>query len=459
MKILLVVYDNGSYIHWFPQGPAYITAALENAGHEVSIWSQDVHHWPAEKLTADIDAALPDVVMLGTVAGYFPYKQMLGLAAAVSNAKHDPWFVLGGHGPSPEPEYFLRKCDADVIVIGEGDVTVVKLLEAIESRQSLAEVDGIAYLMDGQLHQTRARPVVKDVDSLSWPAYHRFPIEHYRLLPVAGGTKNDFVMPVLSGRGCPFRCNFCYRIDPGFRPRSDDAIIEELEYLQAKYGITNFHFADELLMSSVSRTLRLAERMGRLGVYWGCSGRLNYATPAVMSAMSKAGCRFVNFGIECMDNAVLERMHKKLTVDQIIKGIEATLAVGIEPGFNIIWGHHGDTLETLRKNVEFLLRYDTCRQMRTIRPVTPYPGCELYYDAIRMGLLSGVADFYDKHVNSDLLAVNFTDLSDSQFHAALLDANTALIKNYYAKASQSWISQAQRLYSGQDEGFRGFRTT
>jgi len=157
---------------------------------------------------------------------------------------------------------------------------------------------------------------------------------------------------------------------------------------------------------------------------------------------------------------MLKVMNKKLTTDQIIKGIEATLAEGISPGFNIIFGNIGETAEILQKGVEFLLKYDDHSQLRTIRPVTPYPGCDLYYYAIEKGLLKDCADFYEnKHINSDLLSVNFTDLSDDEFHRVLYEANKTLLKNYYQHQLESMTRVAEKLYLEKDASFRGFRQT
>src|SRR3990170_562092 len=120
-----------------------------------------------------------------------------------------------------------------------------------------------------------------------------------------------------------------------------------------------------------------------------------------------------------MDDQVLKNMQKALTTKLIIKGIEATLSAGISPGLNILFGNIGDNKETLNKGVEFLLKYDDGAQLRTIRPVTPYPGSPLYYYAMEKDLLRDCEDFYEnKHVNSDLVAINFTDLSDDEFHLA-----------------------------------------
>jgi len=176
--------------------------------------------------------------------------------------------------------------------------------------------------------------------------------------------------------------------------------------------------------------------------------------------MKKAGCVYIGYGIESLDDVALETMNKNLTVEQIERGIKVTLEEGISPGFNIIWGNIGETEETLRKGVEFLLKYDDQSQLRTIRPVTPYPGSPLYYKAIEMGLLKGVEDFYEnKHINSDLLTVNFTNLSDGKFHDALFKANCQLLRYYHDCSSIDQIRAFSELYFMKDTSFRGLRQT
>jgi radical SAM superfamily enzyme YgiQ (UPF0313 family) len=459
-RVLLVVYDNESYIHWFPQGIASISAVLRQAGHQVVIYNQDVHHYPDAHLTETLGNEHFDVVGVGIIAGYYQYRRLLSLSRAINAAKNRPYYVLGGHGPSPEPEYFLRKTWADAVVIGEGEETILDLLEALGSRRSLETVPGIAFRDGDRVVVNKRRPLITDVDTVPLPAYDLFPINYYRLLRDPNCSVTDFVMPILTGRGCTFRCTFCYRMDEGFRPRSNEAIIEEIRFLQRNYLITYFGFSDELLMSSVQRTTSLCEDFLRSGLKfkWACNGRLNYARRELLELMKRAGCVFINYGIEAMDDQVLKKMHKGLTVKQIVRGVDETLEAGISPGLNIIFGNLGDNLETLRKSVEFLLKYDDGAQMRTIRPVTPYPGSELYYYAIRNGLLKDVEEFYEiKHVNSDLVSVNFTELTDEEFHRALLDANSRLIQNYYSKKLELTLEDARRLYLKQDSRFRGFR--
>jgi len=251
-------------------------------------------------------------------------------------------------------------------------------------------------------------------------------------------------------------------MDTVYRPRKAEAIMEEIAYLQKDYDINYIDFSDELLMSSKSRVVTICEaiKKAKLKFKWFCSGRLNYATSEILKMMKNAGCMFINYGIESFDDGILRNMKKVLTTKQITSGIEATLEAGISPGYNIIFGNIGENKEILNKGVDFLLKYDDSAQMRTIRPVTPYPGSPLYYHAIEKGLLKDVEDFYEnKHVNSDLLSVNFTNMSDEEFNKCLMEANIALIENYYKNKLGQMIATAKNLYLNRDANFRGYRQT
>lgn len=462
MKILLVAYDNDSHISFFPLGIAHIASACRRAGHEVKIYNQDIYHWPEEHLTNLLNHEHFDAIGLGVIGGYWQYRKMIRISEAINEAKDRPFFILGGHGPSPEPEYFLRKTRANAAVIGEGEETIVDLLEAIETNRPLSLIKGIAYLdSSGGFFQNQRRPLIQNLETIAFPAWDLFPMEHYALYaPNPAVKRNDRCMLMLTGRGCPFKCNFCYRLDTGLRIRSNENVIQEIKRLKEEYRITYFAFWDELLMNSVSRVAELCQDFldEKLEIRWECNGRLNYAKPELLKLMKEAGCTFINYGIECMDDEILRTMKKCLTTKQIIEGVENTLAAGIHPGLNIIFGNIGESRETLQKGLDFLFKYDDHNQLRTIRPVTPYPGSPLYYHAIENGLLEGPEDFYErKHVNSDLLSVNFTQMNDDEFHRALLEANTKLIEKNYEIKRKETLETAQKLYLEKDTGFRGFR--
>jgi len=463
MRVLLIAYDNESYNSLFPTNLGYIAAVLKRNSIDVDIYCQDIHHWPDTHLTEYLDKNPYDVVGLGIIGGYYQFRKMKKISLAINKSKNRPFYILGGHGPTPEPEYFLKISSADCIIMGEGEDTIIELLSNVADDSPLDGVKGIAYSYNGQIFVNERRSLIKDIDSIPFPDYNKFPIHQYRKFRPTNSKPTDFSLHMMSGRGCSFKCNFCYRMDKGLRIRSNESIIEEINLLKNEYGITYIIFSDELMMTSVARISSLCVDFikEKIGVKWCCNGRLNYAEKDVLRLMKQAGCVFVNYGIEAFDDEILKNMNKVLTTGVIKKGIKATLDAGISPGYNIIWGNIGENLDTLKKSADFLLKNDDCRQLRTIRPVTPYPGSPLYYYAIKEGLLDKqqpAKDFYEnKHINSDLLAVNFTSLSDHEFHKALYLENKRLIRNYHEKQISLWDEQCRELYFNRDVSFRGFR--
>lgn len=462
MRILLVVYDNDSFISWFPQGLAYIASVYRKAGHDVLIYNQDVYHWTEDHLRRLLDSEKYDVIGVSVIGGYYQYRKLLKISNAINSSKNRPFYIIGGHGPAPEPEYFLKKTCADVVVIGEGEVTSLEIIEALEGKLSFSSVKGIAFMENSKCHITAKRSLIQDIDTIPFPAWDLFPIEHYTKLRFVNMSNSDLSMPVLSGRGCTFSCNFCYRMDEGHRARSVESIIEEINILKKDFNVNYFVFSDELLMTSIRRTEEICEGFlkAKLNIKWTCNGRLNYAKPNILKLMKDAGCVFINYGIESLDEKALKVMNKALTVRQIHVGIQNTLDTGISPGFNIIFGNIGEDRNSLQLGVDFLLKYDDYAQMRTIRPVTPYPGSPLYYYAIEKGLLKDCEDFYEnKHINSDLVSVNFTPLRNEEFHEALFEANKKLIEAYFENKKKKTLHEAYNLYYGKNVSFRGFRQT
>lgn len=461
MKVLLIIPDNGSYISTFPLGIAYIASVLRESGHEITIYNQDVYHYSEKHLLNYLNCNHFDVVGTGTCGGYYQYRKMVKIAETINQVETKPIFIVGGHLVTPEPEFFINKLHADFIVLGEGEETMQELLYKLENNESVENVKGIAYKdFDVCFKQNERRELIKDIDAIPFPAWNLFPMEHYLLLRMPNIKSDERCMVMYSGRGCIFNCNFCYRMDQGFRPRSAESVIEEMRILKERYNVKYIAFFDELLVSSVKRATEFCEKLieADLDMKWDCNGRLNFSKPELLKLMKKAGCVFINYGIESMDEVVLRNMNKSLTTKQIVEGIENTLKAGISPGYNIIFGNIGENEESLKLGVDFLLKYDDHAQLRTIRPVTPYPGCPLYYYAIEKGLLKNCEDFYEnKHLNSDLMAVNFTNMADDEFYEALCEANSKLICNYYDAAKENALGVVNDLYINRNVNFRGFR--
>jgi radical SAM superfamily enzyme YgiQ (UPF0313 family) len=412
--------------------------------HTVGVWLQDIHHGRPESLTKILDENHFDIVGLGFVAGYYQYRVAKEISHAVNQSKRRKEFryVLGGHGPAAAPGWFMGKMGADTVVVGDGERAICNLAE----NGKTGIIQGLPYESDEFTPE-----VIEDL----------FPAMIYRLIRWPTSTRTDFCWPVLSSRGCKWHCSFCYRMRKGFYERSVESIMEEVKWLHNNLGITHIQFSDELLMGSQKRTEEICESILQLPfkMKWDCNGRLNYASNSTLQLMKKSGCEYVNYGIESLSQSMLDGMQKGLSVAQIHAGVQRTLAIGLSPGLNLLWGFPNDNEDNLWLAVEFLKKYDTCDELRTIRPVTPYPGTPLFELAVKDGLVKDVEDFYERaHVNSDLISVNFMDMPTELAHEYLFRANKKLVENYLQKRGARQVDAAARMYLKGDTSFRGFRS-
>jgi radical SAM superfamily enzyme YgiQ (UPF0313 family) len=113
----------------------------------------------------------------------------------------------------------------------------------------------------------RTEKLIEDVDALMWPAWDLFHMDYYTMMRAPGIGLTERSQMVFTGRGCPFSCNFCYRMDPGFRHRSAENILEEMRILKRDYHVTYFDFQDDLFMISGKRVMDFCEKL--MGRIWG----------------------------------------------------------------------------------------------------------------------------------------------------------------------------------------------
>jgi len=422
-KVLFIIHDVYQDDNEFPLGAGYLASALKKEGVEVTVCCQDVFHYSntemAKRFLRDKEY---DLIGIGFLAARFR-ETIVGLCETVSQHKKGAWLVLGGQGAAAIPEYVLKETQAEIAAIGEAEKTIIELLKCKLENKDLSQIKGIAYRQGDEVKiNERRKPVIK-LDELPFPEWSLFPIEKYiSSLRLFGADKEDRTLAMLTTRGCVNRCNFCYRMEKGIRFRSVPNVIEEIKLLNDKYGITYFQMQDELFNFPKERLFALNDELKKnnLKIKFNCSARVDNFDEETALCLKEMGCKFINFGMESSDQNVLDLMEKNTLVEENIKAAEITKKAGIGLGLNFIWGNKGDTAESLGKNVELIKKYNTYDQIRTIRPVTPYPGCRLYYEAIEKGLLSGPGDFFDKFKNSDLLMVNFTDIPEDEFYKLLL---------------------------------------
>jgi radical SAM superfamily enzyme YgiQ (UPF0313 family) len=176
---------------------------------------------------------------VGFLAARFK-ETVLGLCNTINAYKKDAWLVLGGHGPSPIPEYVLKKTNADIIVIGEGEDTIVDLIKCKINGGDLSKIQGIAYNIRGNVVINERRKPVRKLDSIPFPEWSIFPMEEYTTCLKFYGmvSPDEKSLPIITSRGCTNRCNFCYRLEKGIRFRSIPNVMEEIKILYQKYGVT-----------------------------------------------------------------------------------------------------------------------------------------------------------------------------------------------------------------------------
>ena len=453
MKLLMVVYDQNSYCTFFPLGLAYLASAIRNTHPdvEIEVWQQDIYHYSDDELTVKLDSDAFDIVMISVIGGLQQFQKLLSLSKAIDRCSYRKKlrYLIGGHGPAAAPKYYLQQTKADVCGIGEGEITLPELVDVFKGKRDLSSVNGIAYFDDdSHFVMTPSRELISDVDSIAWPAWDLFDINYYAMYRFPNILPEERSMVMLTGRGCTFHCNFCYRMDQGFRPRSSASIIQEINYLKEKYRIKYFYFADELLMSSKERTISLCRAMldNELNIHWWCNGRLNYVDDEVLAFMKQAGCVCINYGIESLDSDSRKIMKKCLSDDMIINGVQKTREFGITPALNIIYGNIDEPLDALDKATQFLLEYDDHRDFHTIHFVAPFPGTELFNEAVRRGSIQGVADFYEsKHVSYDLLTTNFTRHNRLDIYRKMYEANSIIVKNHYEHLGRKHIENRYRI--------------
>jgi anaerobic magnesium-protoporphyrin IX monomethyl ester cyclase len=459
MKILFVFYDNESRDNILPIGVTYVAAYLKKHGfNDITYYCQDVYHYSVDHLHEFLKRNHFDIVGIGFVAGYFQHSKIKKICDAITTLQARPFIVLGGHGPTPVPEYFLKYLGADAVVMGEGELPFLNLVKALANNAKLSEVKGIAYRNGDQIIVNEREAPISDLDSIPWPYIEPLPMEYY-IKSTYLTSPLDRGMIVCANRGCVYRCNFCFRLEKGIRLRPVEGIVEEIKKYIKDYNVNYIWFYDELFMLNKKRVFEICETFLKenLNIKYFCTGKLNTVTPEIIKIMQRSGCVAIDYGIEQYDDEALRKMNKMQTTEEIESGIKITLENGIQPLFNIIFGNIGDTRQSLQKSLDFLHKYNDYGQIRAIRPVTPYPGSPLYSLAIEKGWLKGPEDFYEKHKNLELLTVNFTEIPDDEVHHLLYEANQEIITRYYSHQQEKQIDYFRKVYFEKDFSFRGVR--
>ena len=205
---------------------------LKRYGSEVSLFCMDVFHYSNEQLIVFLLDYEFDLIGLGFMAPRFK-RGVEELCKTINAHKKNAWFVIGGHGPTPISEFAIKATGADVAVIGEGEETIVELLQCkLSDPGRISTVKGIAYRNGDQIIENQRRKPIMKLDTIPFPAWELFPMDRYTTCIKYSGMKDeDKSLGMLTSRGCVSKCSFCHRMEAGIRVRTVANIIEEIKTL------------------------------------------------------------------------------------------------------------------------------------------------------------------------------------------------------------------------------------
>ena len=311
--------------------------------------------------------------------------------------------VIGGaHARIIPTETMQEFTNFDVICTGEGEIAMVNLARAYENRSDLSDVNGIGYRKGGKIIINPSEPLIEDLDSLSFPAWHLFP--------------RSKGYAILSSRGCPFRCIFCNRISGSkVRYRTTENILAEIEWLITNFNCNIFGFYDETFTINKKKTLELLDTIYEKGlshknIRWYCTTRADRIDLELALRMKKTGCYSVSIGVESGNEGVLKRINKNETLKEIKDAVSMLKSVGIRVHTYFIFGHPYETKKEAWDTVKFAGQLNT--DGVSFGMMVPYPGTDIYKMAVKneggYRLISKDWEAYEKYLGGSLELKNMS---------------------------------------------------
>lgn len=360
-----------------PLGILYVAASTRDAGYDVRL--TDLRGVAIQDIQDHLDM---DSDVYGFSASTPSYHIAWHIAKHIK-AKTGATTVLGGmHGTAlPQsigPEF-------DKIVVGEGEVAFLDLLKDVQEDEAA----------DRQVYQSTA---IEDLDAISFPARDLLPRD-------AVFSRNAFSVDgeeagtLITSRGCPCLCSFCgsqYIWGRRVRFRTPANVVAELQHIIDSYGVTHFRFQDDTMGLRKARLGELCRRIAPLKIRWRATTRVDRADRESLAQMKKAGCEEVGFGIESLDQAVLDRNQKGITLAQVYEAMENTKKVGLQARLFFIIGLPGEKPGFADRLEMFLDK--TRPEGVDISTLVPYPGSPVFHQPETFGITLKNHEFEKYHM-------------------------------------------------------------
>ena len=421
----------------FPLGLAYVSACLKRDGYDVDVLN--LNHYDGSQLDLIRDKMTPNkyrYVLTGGLSAH--YQQVKSVVDDVRRCDPDTAVIIGGGVMSATPELMYRHIQPDYMVMEEGEITIVELIDELNNGgKNLECINGIGYRSpSGELKVTQRRGPIMDLDSLPWPDLEGFQLETY--LEMQRPNDNLYLYPddkprfypIISSRGCIYNCTFCYHpLGQIYRSRSIGDFIAEVEYVAGRYQVNNLAIFDELLSANRERLLQICDRLRNLPrkLHWMCQLRVDQIDEEMLRMMKEAGCFLISYGFESTSDIVLKSMNKHISKTQIERALYLTreAVIGIQGYF--IFGDPAETSQTAYETLDFWERHRDYHI--TMGYISPYPGSPLWNREMAQGHLDTdrvQLEFIDQCVYAP---PNLTKMNDKEWFALQKDVQKAIIMN------------------------------
>jgi len=369
-----------------PLGLCHLAAVTRKNGFETYILDCDALGLNVGKASEFILSCKPDYV--GITAATPAIYKAAELADVLKQKDNKLITILGGTHLTAVPEETMETFPKfDIGVIGEGEITIIELLQKLDKNGDLDGIRGIIFRRNGNLKITDCRPLIDDLDQLPLPAWDLLPnlTKYYR--PSCFGFKKLPVASLITSRGCPAGCSFCANVTFGrkYREHSSRYVIQMIKYLHKNYGIKDFAIYDDTFGVRKERLVKLCQMLikEKLDVVWSSNARIDQITPEILGLMKKAGCWQIAYGIESGSQRILDFLHKDITLEEISRVLKWTESAGLIVKGYIMIGTLAETKESIQKTIDFVLKSNL--DLITVNNFTPFPGTEDYKRAEQFG--------------------------------------------------------------------------
>ena len=407
-------------VHTPPLGIGYIAGFLLQEGHTVKI--VDLQVQSESMIFENLDF---DIIGISILTPYFP--RACELIKAIKNRQFRGKVVIGGAHVTALPEQSARQSGADLVCIGEGEAAMIKLSD----ETPIQNINGIGWIENGKFRQTRVNEITDSLDNYPLPAFHLFDLKRYgsvNMAIVPSGTKDGII---ITSRGCPFSCDFCFKISSHIRFRSPENVVSEISQLKDKFGYNKFSFIDDCFNANPKRAKDICRRIieKKIGITFtlpnGIRGDL--LDDELAGLMKEAGCIGANIGVESWDDVVRSKMNKKLKKEDAINAVRVLQKRGIICTAYFIMGHYHDTSESLQRNIDAVKELDA--DFFQYSKFIPMPGSPIYNKIVEEGRIIE-KDFSKFSIFGDADLMDHPRLSGNEINLA--------IKIAYRKAAFRW---------------------